>query len=157
MRGSDDSPSHHTAGRPARPAQAAPSAWLRCVLLVAAVALIHRGALDAEFVFDDLVHIVERERDIAAPEASVAWLLGTQRPVVKLSLAANHAWGGIDPWGYHLVNLAIHAAVTVLVYLAVRLGATRLRARGAISADATRTDLVAFGTAALWAVYPLTT
>lgn len=157
MRGSDDSPSTQTSSVPARPAQAAPSAWPRCLLLVAAVALVHRGALDAGFVFDDLVHIVERERDIAAPEASAAWLLGTQRPIVKLSLAANHAWGGVEPWGYHLVNLAVHAAVAVLVYLVVRRGADLLRTRGAIGADAARADLVAFGAAALWALHPITT
>ncbi len=30
------------------------------------------------------------------------------RPVANLSLALNHLYGGLDPRGYHLVNIGIH-------------------------------------------------
>lgn len=34
------------------------------------------------------------------------------RPLCTLSFRINHAFGGMDPWGYHLVNVLLHAAVT---------------------------------------------
>uniref|UniRef100_A0A8B9MDQ6 DUF1736 domain-containing protein n=1 Tax=Accipiter nisus TaxID=211598 RepID=A0A8B9MDQ6_9AVES len=36
------------------------------------------------------------------------------RPLCTLSFRINHAVGGMDPWGYHLVNVLLHAAVTGL-------------------------------------------
>ena len=36
------------------------------------------------------------------------------RPLCTLSFRINHAIGGMDPWGYHLVNILLHAAVTGL-------------------------------------------
>lgn len=126
-------------------------------VLAAAVLAVHRDALEADFVYDDLVHVVERERDIASPEASAAWLLGTQRPVVRLTLAANHAWGGIDPAGYHAFNLAVHACAAVALLFLVRGAGRALAARGAIAPDLPRIDMVAFAAAALWSLHPLTT
>ncbi|XP_030116476.1 protein O-mannosyl-transferase TMTC2 isoform X1 [Taeniopygia guttata] len=36
------------------------------------------------------------------------------RPLCTLSFRINHAVGGMDPWGYHLVNVLLHATVTGL-------------------------------------------
>ncbi|XP_048355923.1 protein O-mannosyl-transferase TMTC2 [Sphaerodactylus townsendi] len=36
------------------------------------------------------------------------------RPLCSLSFRLNYAIGGMDPWSYHLVNVLLHAAVTVL-------------------------------------------
>ncbi|KAG5841661.1 hypothetical protein ANANG_G00169000 [Anguilla anguilla] len=36
------------------------------------------------------------------------------RPLCTLSFRLNHALGGLEPWGYHLVNVSLHAAVTGL-------------------------------------------
>ncbi|KAJ8245393.1 hypothetical protein GJAV_G00270270 [Gymnothorax javanicus] len=36
------------------------------------------------------------------------------RPLCTLSFRLNRAAGGLDPWGYHLVNVGLHAAVTAL-------------------------------------------
>jgi len=49
------------------------------------------------------------------------------RPVTTLSFALNHALGGLDPLGYHAVNVLLHAAVCVL--LAVVLGEITHRPR----------------------------
>uniref|UniRef100_A0A4W5R8J6 dolichyl-phosphate-mannose--protein mannosyltransferase n=1 Tax=Hucho hucho TaxID=62062 RepID=A0A4W5R8J6_9TELE len=36
------------------------------------------------------------------------------RPLCTLSFRLNHALGGLRPWGYHLVNMGLHGAVTGL-------------------------------------------
>ena len=36
------------------------------------------------------------------------------RPLCTLSFRLNHALGGLRPWGYHLVNVSLHGAVTAL-------------------------------------------
>uniref|UniRef100_A0AAY4E2V9 dolichyl-phosphate-mannose--protein mannosyltransferase n=1 Tax=Denticeps clupeoides TaxID=299321 RepID=A0AAY4E2V9_9TELE len=36
------------------------------------------------------------------------------RPLCTLSFRLNYAAGGLDPWGYHLVNVVLHCAVTAL-------------------------------------------
>ena len=42
---------------------------------------------------------------------------GAYRPVTIASLAANHAISGVKPWSYHLVNVTLHAAAAILVFL----------------------------------------
>jgi len=44
---------------------------------------------------------------------------GLYRPLVGLSYALNYAMGGVNPIGYHLVNLLLHLLVTWLLYLLV--------------------------------------
>jgi tetratricopeptide (TPR) repeat protein len=43
------------------------------------------------------------------------------RPLVTISFALNHAAGGLQPVGYHLVNLLLHAGVSLAVYSVGRL------------------------------------
>ncbi|XP_063732645.1 protein O-mannosyl-transferase TMTC2 isoform X2 [Eleginops maclovinus] len=43
------------------------------------------------------------------------------RPLCTLSFRLNHAAGGLEPWGYHLVNVALHGAVTGLFTSLARL------------------------------------
>ena len=42
------------------------------------------------------------------------------RPLVIASYAVNYAMGGITPWGYHFVNILLHALNGMLVYAVVR-------------------------------------
>jgi len=43
------------------------------------------------------------------------------RPVPVLTYALNHALGGLEPFGYHLVNVVLQALVSVLIWQATRL------------------------------------
>ncbi|KAI7802132.1 putative transmembrane and TPR repeat-containing protein 2-like [Triplophysa rosa] len=36
------------------------------------------------------------------------------RPICTLSFRLNYALGGLDPWGYHLINVVLHCATTAL-------------------------------------------
>ena len=76
------------------------------------------------------------------------------RPVVNLTLAINYALGGFDVWGYHAVNVGVHALAALLLFGIVRrtLLLAPLRRRYGRSATA-----VAFAAASLWALHPLHT
>lgn len=136
--------------------------WLLALLaLAAAIVAAYRNGLGAPFIFDDTSAIVENPtiwnlRDLktilSPPSDSGVTVNG--RPLVNLSLALNYAAGGISVRGYHLFNLGLHLATTVLVFGLVRrtLLTPRLATRWA--ADAT---LIAFAIAALWSLHPIQT
>jgi tetratricopeptide (TPR) repeat protein len=101
-------------------------AALAAVILTAAVFLVFGQSLKNEFVYDDH-QMVERNPVIrtldpathlggdfwARRESSFAYF----RPVVTWSLALNRATLGTAPWGFHLVNLLVHAATAWLLFL----------------------------------------
>lgn len=41
-------------------------------------------------------------------------LLGHWSPLTWLTWSANYVLGGMDPWGYHLANVLLHAATVAL-------------------------------------------
>lgn len=47
-------------------------------------------------------------------------LAGHYMPLTWLTLGLNYALGGMDPWGYHLVAMLLHATNAVLFYLVAR-------------------------------------
>src|SRR5262252_5383689 len=122
------------------------------VALIAAVTIAYANSFAGAFVFDDYPHIV------AAPYL-VDWspwleITRTSRPFVGLTLVVNHALGGLDPRGYHLLNLIVHLLATLALWdLACRtLGTGRVPER-----LRTRARPLAFAIALLWGVHPLTT
>ena len=82
-------------------------------LIAAAVAAAYANALGAAFQFDDWNVIVHEPKvhGLAAWWASMPGI----RPLLKLSYALNWAVSP-SPMGFHLVNVAIHAANGCLVY-----------------------------------------
>jgi hypothetical protein len=106
-----------------------------------------------DFAFDDKLAIVENPlikhlQNIPTLFASGYWAQSPRmgklyRPLVTSSYAINYALGGLQPLGYHLLNLMLHLGVCLLLYrLALRLFHHR---EGALVA------------AALFAVHPLHT
>lgn len=47
-------------------------------------------------------------------------LVGHYMPFTWLTFALDHVLGRMDPWGYHLASLLLHAVNAVLVYLVAR-------------------------------------
>jgi tetratricopeptide (TPR) repeat protein len=88
-------------------------------LVLAAGVVAYHDCLHNEFVFDDLLYIVEN-RAIQSGWPPREILTQSTRPVVMLSFAVNHALGGLDPWGYRLLNVGIHLAAALLLYGVVR-------------------------------------
>lgn len=103
----------------------------RWPLLVALVAiLVHVGALGNGFALDD-VRLVENNPAIASlarvPKLFVEpyWNVagesyGIYRPLTVASFALNRAIAGAGPFGFHAVNVLLHAAVAALAWLAIR-------------------------------------
>lgn len=91
------------------------------------------GTIGHGFAFDDVSEVV-RNVDIRSlanlPRffAGGAWEGAGERnpiyrPLTSVTYALNHAAGGLQPAGFHLVNLLLHAAVSlILLALALRLG-----------------------------------
>lgn len=82
------------------------------------------NSLDVPFTFDDERNIVKNP-GVLMPDlsptsmAQAAFGEGnpTPRPIAYLSFGINHALGGLDVTGYHVVNIAIHMVNGWLVYL----------------------------------------
>ena len=126
----------------------------RCIVLAGAV--VYSNSLSAPFIFDDQIAIVENP---AIRSLSGAWtqphntpLAG--RPVAGFTFALNFAANDVDAAAYRATNIAIHIACALLLFGLVRrtLALPRLEPRvGGAASD------LAFASALLWVVHPLTT
>jgi len=86
------------------------SGWL--VALLIAGLIVYLPALWGVFTFDDYPWILHNSR----LEAFDFW---QRRPMTLLTFAANLHFNGPHPVGFHLVNIALHLANCVLVYLVI--------------------------------------
>jgi tetratricopeptide (TPR) repeat protein len=78
------------------------------------------------------------------------------QPLTWISYALDHAFWGMDPFGYHLTNVIIHIANTVLVMLLVARLFSAARQRGRINAYPPSRMLSAAGmTGMLFGIHPL--
>lgn len=106
--------------------------------------------LGGRFVFDDTPGIVLNValKYLGAYLQAVAQGLARGgRPMTELTFAVNYHFGGLDPWGYHAVNLALHLGVVLLVFAFTR--------RLLELADAGHPHGVALLVAALFALHPI--
>jgi hypothetical protein len=91
--------------------------------LVALVALaVYASTLSYQFVYDDRYVIVLNTRlhDLANWWEIIVqpwWPAGLYRPFTSLTFAANWALGQGAPFGFHLVNVLVHAAASALVWV----------------------------------------
>src|SRR5258708_38363978 len=122
----------------------------RVALLVVVAALAYWNTLLNSFTLDDTVYIFKTP---AVTSFSASRLFEPTkannifRPVTFATFALNWAVDGGHPFGYHLVNLLLHAAVSFLLYLVLCLLLEPLpRARTA-----------AFAAAWLFALHPIHT
>jgi tetratricopeptide (TPR) repeat protein len=132
-------------------------AW---TLILALTALVYLPALDVGWVFDDNWNIVQFP---AMHWTTVSWegvrqvldqTLNSRRIVANLSFALNHVVGGLDPRGYHLVNVLIHLAVGSGI---VWLGLAYLQSSESRRRPTRRELILAMVPAALFLVHPLNT
>jgi len=139
-------------------------------LVVAALAAYHHG-LSGAFNFDDIGSITDNPtiRHLWPP-GPVLWpparVPTGGRPVINLSFAVNYALGGMNVWGYHVVNLLVHILAGLTLFgimrrtLARWSGLSPTRSFG--WADKRVGDnplhlILAFFVALIWTLHPLQT
>lgn len=74
------------------------------------------------FQWDDYPLLVDHSAYRGFTWSNLRWmfstnLMGHYMPITWISYALDHALWGLDPFGYHLTNLVLHATNTTLVYL----------------------------------------
>lgn len=126
--------------------------WLFGGLLLIAALLPYGNALRCGFTYDDTGIVLENPALSAAapwwaPLTRPYWpephQAGLYRPLTLASYRLQHVLTGPDATAFHLVNLLLHAAVTLLAFATAR----RLLGR----------ERLAFSIALLYAVHPLHT
>ncbi len=126
-------------------------AWLAPLVLVTATLLAYWPAYQGVFVLDDVPYI----KDLTSRYS--LWPLQDylgRRGVVNYSLVLNHALDGMNPRGYHVLNMAIHLLAGLTLYGVVR----RVLLLPRWNAHFTRVGVwLALVIALLWMVHPLQT
>ncbi len=92
------------------------------VLLVCLLGFIaYSNTFGAPFQFDDILLNIRWLGDLSRIPLlflDVGDYFGS-RPLLLATVSLNYYLGGVNPWGYHLVNLALHLANGALLYLLV--------------------------------------
>jgi tetratricopeptide (TPR) repeat protein len=112
--------------------------------LLAAIAFAaYANSLRGEFVFDDRNVIFLNPHLLNLKTFGQIFQVSGWRQPLSVSYGLNYYFGGLDPFGYHLLNVALHALNAIVVfYILLKLGAGRR---------------AGFAGAALFAVHPLLT
>jgi Flp pilus assembly protein TadD len=140
-------------------ARAIGPAVLRALPLLAAVAaaLAFLPSLAGEWLsWDDYTNFVENPGYRGLGTAQLKWmftatLMGHYIPLTWLTLGFNYAVGGMSPWGYHALNIAIHALSTAVFYLVAR----RLLLAARPATPAVPVALGALAAALVFGLHPL--
>ncbi|MBI5885435.1 MAG: hypothetical protein HZB85_02495 [Deltaproteobacteria bacterium] len=119
-----------------------------CVITVFVIAA-YFNTFHAAFQFDDLPSITQNQQ--IKNLGNISGILKSRRPVTQLTFAVNYAIGGTDPFGYHLVNTAIHILTSIAVYFLV------LAALGLAGGAVVWSRLIAGFSALIFAVHPIQT
>src|SRR3990172_3642845 len=87
------------------------------VIIAGMILIAYSNTFTASFHFDDNPSIVDNPSIKHVTADNIAGLIGGIRPVVYLSLMFNYALGGLNVFGYHLFNIALHIANSMFIYL----------------------------------------
>ncbi len=135
------------------------------LILGVTVCWVYYPAAAGPFIFDDALTIVDN------PSIRQLWpLLGSgdspgplkpsqgtpvsARPLVSLSFAINYHYGGLDPYGYRVVNIIFHLCSALLLWAIV---ATTLRLEHFQGRFDHLAQPLAFAASLVWALHPVNT
>ncbi len=90
--------------------------WVFPLLIILGF-LIYSNTFDAEFHYDDFHNIVENSAVHNLLRPDLVWQSHKDRFLTYLSFALNYQFGKTEVWGYHLINILIHIAASLSVYL----------------------------------------
>lgn len=100
------------------------------IVIISVVTLLaYWNSLPGEFVYDDSVVVVDRKEiqslhSIPTLFKQSYWgpgrgSFGAYRPLTNVSFALNYAVSGLNPTGYHIVNILLHWVNAGLIYVLV--------------------------------------
>jgi protein O-mannosyl-transferase len=122
----------------------------RIVLLLAASISVYANTLVNKFAYDDELYIF-RNPGVSRPTLTQLFQAtrfgNVFRPLTFATLALNWAVGHGRPFGYHVVNVLLHAAVTLLLYFVLQI----------FLASVPRGSTIALVAALVYAVHPIHT
>lgn len=136
--------------------------WFLPISLLIAM-IVYWPGLEGYWLFDDYPNIVDntgvQPHEVSVPALVRAALSSPasdfKRPLASLSFATNYLIGGLDPFGWKLVNLVIHLLNGVLVFVLMRLLLATASTPTRIASKTTTDSLVAALTAAGWMLLPI--
>jgi len=112
---------------PTQPARTGLWTWAICVLLALAVIAVFGRTVRFEFVnLDDNKYVYENPLvagGLTAPGVLAAFTrfhVHYWSPLTWISYLVDHQFCGMQPWGYHLDNVLLHAAAAILLFLVLR-------------------------------------
>ena len=123
---------------------------MRVGLLLVVAILVYANTLANGFTYDDQAYILHNpvvQHPSLAGFSHPMEVNNVFRPIYLASFALNWAFGQAQPFGYHLFNVLLQAAVVVLLYLLLKM---LLESSG-------QAGTIAFVTALLFAVHPIHT
>jgi tetratricopeptide (TPR) repeat protein len=137
---------------------------LLIIIIIVASCAVYFNALRNGFVYDDIPQVVQNPwiREIRfIPEifSTNVWAFqrtstNYYRPLMHISFMLSYYLFGLAPWGFHMVNILLHAGVSVLVFLL----AYRLFPTTSPHASASPVSrFLPFISAVLFAVHPIHT
>ena len=122
-------------------------AWAAALCFAVGVA-VYANSLEGDLVFDDVMAITQNQ-DVVGASTSLGAIFahdywGTNmssptshksyRPLTVLSFRFNFLHGGLQPRGYHAVNVLLHGAVSALVFVLAASELVALRPSAALAA-----------------------
>jgi Flp pilus assembly protein TadD len=128
-------------------------------IVVLLAVLAYANSFSGAFVYDDRTAITENAT------IRQLWSLGAVlspppeagtggRPVANFTFALSYALSGLVPWGYHIINFALHALTGLVLLAVVRRTLQQPLLRPRFGRDAL---LLATAIATLWTIHPLQT
>ncbi len=113
--------------------------------------LIYSSIVQAPFIFDDRHVITENQTMKSLP--LVLRNFSNSRYVGYLSFALNYSYGGLAVQGYHLINIVIHLANAMILFLLIRLFCSTPGVQNRHSS----TTFLIFSTVFIFLVHPIQT
>jgi len=123
------------------------------ILIILSALLTYSNTFTSPFHFDDISQIVEYQR---IRDLSKFLDFEGVRYIGELSFALNYHFGGLNVFGYHLVNIVIHIINGILVWLLVTL-TFKSPKMGGVSGSPHPVGLIALAAALLFVVHPIQT
>lgn len=135
--------------------------WVPVSAATAGAVAVYLNTLHNGFVYDDVNTIVENYSIRALNDLPGILTYSPFRSILNFSYAVDFSWTQLDPFGYHVTNILLHAANVILLYC---LGLVLARDAASVRSDATgrageevAPEMVAVVAAAVFAVHPMMT